>query len=93
MLDEVHSVKEAMLAIGSWPEDIHAIFFLPAPLLAADPERITQAPISFSTPTGASYPITPSVLVTVASDLGKVGNQPAQVAQQIFPRVKLADFR
>ena len=54
MLDEVHSFKEAMPAIEGLPEDIDAIFFIPAPLLAADTERITQAPISFSTPTIAT---------------------------------------
>lgn len=31
VLDEMHSIKEAMHAIGSLPEDIDAVFFLPPP--------------------------------------------------------------
>ncbi|MGD0174451.1 MAG: ABC transporter substrate binding protein [Anaerolineales bacterium] len=55
-------------------------------------KRLTQAPIHFSTPTGVSHPITPSVLVTVASDLVKVGKPSAQVIYQIFQGVKPADL-
>jgi ABC-type uncharacterized transport system substrate-binding protein len=81
-----------MPVIGSLPEDLDAVFYNPAPLLAADTERLSQAPISFSAPTGASYPITPSVLVTVASGLVKVGKPSAQLAHQIFQGVKPADL-
>lgn len=91
VLDEVHSVKEAIPAIGSFPEDID-VFSLPAPLRTADTKRLTRASMSFSTPTGASYPITPSVVVTVASDLEKVGKPSAQVTYQIFQGVKPADL-
>jgi hypothetical protein len=57
-----------MPAFGSSPEDIDAISFIPATLPAADMERLSRASISFSTPTGASHPITRSVLFTVESD-------------------------
>jgi hypothetical protein len=73
-----------MLAIGIWPEGIDAISFLPAPLLTSDLEKLPPALIRFSTPMGASYPITPSMLGTVASGLRKVGNQLTRLARQIF---------
>jgi hypothetical protein len=56
VLDEVHSVKEAIPAIGSLPKDIDGICFIPAPLRTADTERLTQAPISLSTPTIGTNP-------------------------------------
>jgi putative ABC transport system substrate-binding protein len=92
VLDEVQSVKEAMPAIGSLPEDIDAIFVIPAPLLAADTERIPQPTIGISIPAGASYPVTPPVLVTVAPDLVKGGNPSAQLAPRIFQGGKPADL-
>jgi hypothetical protein len=92
MLDEVHSVKEALSAIGSLPDNIDALSFFPAPIPAADTERLPQARKYFSTPTGASCPIPSSVFFTIASDLGKVENQPAKVARHSFQGVHPADL-
>jgi putative ABC transport system substrate-binding protein len=92
VLDEVRSVEEAIPAVDSLPGDIDAIFFIPAPLRNADTERITQALRSFRPPTGVSNPVTPSVFVTVASDLVKIGNPSARLARQIFQGVKPADL-
>ncbi|MGB7537697.1 MAG: hypothetical protein WBM17_04090 [Anaerolineales bacterium] len=81
-----------MPAIGSLPEDIDAIFFIPAPLRAADMERPSRAPIRFSTPTGASCPNTPSVFVSVASGLVKVENPSTRLARHTFQGVQPADL-
>jgi hypothetical protein len=63
-----------MPAAGSVPEEIDAIFFIPAPLPAAGMECVRRLPIRFSTPTGASYPHPPPVSVRVASDRVYVEN-------------------
>ena len=92
MLDEVHSVMRALPAIGSLPIDIDANFHIPAPILAADRERLGQAPINFSTPTGAFHSITPPVSVTIASGLQKVEYRSVRLTRQIFQGLKPADW-
>jgi hypothetical protein len=84
MFDEVHSVRKALSAIGSLPENIDALSFCPAPIPAADTERLTQARKYISTSTGASCPIPSSGFITIASDLLKVENRPAKAAHPIL---------
>ena len=81
-----------MPAIGSLPDDIDVTLFVPAPLQAADSEKFTRAAINFDIPTGVSNPTAPSVLATVAPDLGKVGNPSTQLARQIFEGVRPTDL-
>lgn len=89
---QVHSFEEALAAIESLPEDIDAIFFIPSPLLAATTEDLSQAAIQVGIPTGASYPIAPSVLITNASNNVEVGRQSARQADQIFNGTKPGDI-
>jgi len=89
---QVHSFEEALAAVESLPEDIDAIFFIPSPLLATTTEDLSQAAIKAGIPTGASYPIAPSVLVTNASNNIEVGYQSARQADQIFKGIKPSDI-
>jgi hypothetical protein len=88
---EIQPVKEATPAIVSLPEDTDAIYFFPALFPAADTERIIQAPMSFSTPAGASHPIPPPVLVDAVPDREKTGNPSARSASKIWRGAKPAD--
>ncbi len=89
---QVSSFDEALAAIENLPDDIDAIFFIPAPLLAARTEELSQAAIKAGIPTGASYPIAPSVLITDAANLFEVGKQSARQADQIFKGIKPAEI-
>lgn len=91
MPSEVHTVEEAIPAIGSLPDNIDATLFIPAPLLAAGTEK-KRAVIHFDIPTGASDPTAPSVLITVASGRGKAGNPSTRLARQISQGARRADL-
>jgi hypothetical protein len=71
----VCSVKEALPAIGSLPEDPDSVLHISAPRPAAETPGSIPSPIGFTAPTGTCHPITRSAPVIVASGLPEAGYQ------------------
>ena len=92
LLDEVHSVEEAVAAIESLPEDVDAIFRIPSPTLDPRNAELSQAAIAQGLPMGAGLPLDEAVLLTLATDLFEAGKQTARLAHQIRQGSKPADL-
>jgi putative ABC transport system substrate-binding protein len=84
VLGEVHSVEEAVAAIENLPEDIDAIFRIPAPTLDPRNDELSQAAIRRGLPMGSCLPLDEAVLITLASGLFEVGKQTARIAHQVL---------
>jgi len=92
VLGEVHSVEEAVAAIESLPEDIDAIYRIPAPTLDPRNNELNQAAMKRGLPMGASLPLSESMLLTYAADFFEMGKQMARLADQIIKGTKPADL-
>ncbi len=92
VIEEVHSVEEAVAAIESLPEDVDAIFRLPSPTLDPKNNELSRAAIKRGLPMGAGLPLDEAVLLTLTVDFFEVGKQTASLADQIRQGVKPADL-
>jgi putative ABC transport system substrate-binding protein len=92
VLDEVHSVEEAVAAIESLPEDVDAIFRIPSPTLDPKNNELSQTAIKRGLPMGTGLPLGESVLLTLATNLFEMGKQAARLADQICQGTKPADL-
>jgi putative ABC transport system substrate-binding protein len=92
VLGEVHSVEEAVAAIESLPEDVDAIFRIPAPTLDPRNDELSQAAIKRGLPMGSCLPLDEAVLLTLGADLFKVGKQTSRIAHQIRQGIEPAEL-
>lgn len=89
---EVYSITEAVTAIENLPEDIDAIFRIPAPTLDAENGQLSQAAITRGLPMGSGLFLDDAVLMTLAVDFTQAGIDAANIADQIFDGIKPADL-
>jgi putative ABC transport system substrate-binding protein len=92
VLEEVHSVEEAVAAIESLPDDVDAVFRIPSPTLDPRNAELSQAAIEQGLPLGASLPLDEAVLLTLASDLYGAGTRAARLAHKIRQWKQPASF-
>jgi putative ABC transport system substrate-binding protein len=92
ILDEVHSVEEALAAIEGLPDDVDAVFRIPSPTLDSRNAELSRAAIEQGLPLGAGLPLDEAVLITLTSDFFTMGKQAARLADQIRQGIRPADL-
>jgi putative ABC transport system substrate-binding protein len=90
---EAKSAEEAVAAVENLPDDIDAIFFIPAPTLESKASELSQAAIERGLPTGTFIPtLDEMILVTVSFDPAETGKQVARLIHQVRQGTKPADL-
>ncbi len=92
VLAEIRSIKEAVAAIETLPEEINAIFSVPTSVIDPKNAEISQAAIKRRIPVGASIQMDDAVLITLTNDFYNAGEKTAWLAQQIHKGIKPADL-
>jgi putative tryptophan/tyrosine transport system substrate-binding protein len=89
---KVHSVEEAISAIGVLPKDGSSILRIPSPTLDARNSEISRAAINKGLPLVSRLPLDKDVFITYGSDFFQIGRQAARLAHQIRQGVRPKDL-
>lgn len=78
--------------IENLPEDIDAIYRVPAPAIDCENSKLSEAAIKHRLPLLSSIPLDEGVLLTYATSFFKMGEQTARLAGQVLKGQKPADL-
>lgn len=92
ILQEVHSVEEAVECIKNLPKDVDAIFRVPSPTLDGKNSELSQAAIARGLPMASRVPLDKAVLMTYSDDPYIIGKQTARLAHELEQGIKPADL-
>lgn len=92
VLQEVHSVEEAIAAIENLPKDIDAVLRIPSPALDSRNIELSRAAIKRRIPMVARLPLDDEILMGFSSDFHELGKQTARLANQIHKGIKPSDL-
>lgn len=84
VLDEIHSVEQAVDAILNLPKDFDAIYRIASLTLNERNEELSHAAIKRRIPMAASIDLDEDVLMTFSNDFFSAGKQAARLAHQIL---------
>jgi putative tryptophan/tyrosine transport system substrate-binding protein len=84
IIQEIHSVEEAIAAIQNPDNDADGIFIIPCPTINFKSHEICNAAIKRRIPVGAGLQVDGDVLITFSCDFYEGGKKLAKMAQKII---------